>query len=170
MNIEKTKQDMIDKIYLEIANKELSNWCLVILKVEDVWYDPNWWNWWGWYWWEDVFVKWIYVNEDLALEQDKLWHYQIEYHDESYKNYTYHKIDIDKDVYCDYIYEDNLEEIIWHPVMIWCVLDYTEVKELLYEEDWTNIQEYIIEYWENKRLPIEEQSEECIKYIFNLIK
>ena len=55
-------------------------------------------------------------------------------------------------------------ESIWHPVMIWDVLDYISKKtfrEFLYN--------YLIENWKEKRKPIEEQSSDCIDYVFNLL-
>jgi len=52
------------------------------------------------------------------------------------------------------------------PVMIWDVLDY-ELKE--WEWDYEDTTE-ICEIWEHKRKPIEEQSEETIKYVYNLTK
>ena len=57
----------------------------------------------------------------------------------------------------------------WYdPVMIWDVLDwmykwYNEIDVL-----WV-IDDIIHNEWDNKRKPIEEQSDECIEYIYNLI-
>lgn len=54
-------------------------------------------------------------------------------------------------------------KIIWHPVMIGDVLDYLQSNSLLSEcID-------LLWIWNNKRKPIENQSEECITYIYNLI-
>lgn len=55
-------------------------------------------------------------------------------------------------------------ESIWHPVMIWDVLDYIEEKWEYNWEVWD-----ILALWIFKRKPIEEQSEECIDYVFNLL-
>ena len=71
-----------------------------------------------------------------------------------------------------YSYENNrvinIISTIWHPVMIWDYLDWQEdnyeIIEKLNESDLT-----IIWLWTWKRKPIEEQSEECIDYIYNLI-
>lgn len=64
------------------------------------------------------------------------------------------------------IIESDLYEIIWHPVRIGDVLDYWDTIAYLYPER----TEYTILYkWENKRLPIDEQSEECIDYVYSLI-
>ena len=60
-------------------------------------------------------------------------------------------------------FEDD--KIIWHPVMIWDVLDYYR------GESWVNVGVLtILEKWNYKRKPIEEQSDECIEFIYNLIK
>ena len=93
------------------------------------------------------------------------------------KNLTHHKYN--KAIYCykwwqkeHFVYQrDNWEidkwwawyfdfEIIWHSVMIWDVLDYIwcENKRII-----------ILTLWVNLRKPIEEQSDECIEYIYNLI-
>lgn len=69
----------------------------------------------------------------------------------------------------DYFYTKEkwnvyIEDIIWHPVMIWDVLDYIEDKWEYNWEMWD-----ILALWILKRKPIEEQSEECIDYVFNLL-
>jgi hypothetical protein len=64
------------------------------------------------------------------------------------------------------IFEWDIISIIWHPVMIWDVLDfynkiwkYTDaVKDLIH-----------IDIWKKKRKPIEEQSNECINLVYSLI-
>ena len=63
--------------------------------------------------------------------------------------------------------EIELEDIIWHDVMIWDFLDWRL-------KNWKN--EFLpwmfhdtIYSWEFLRLPIEEQSEQCIDYVYNLI-
>ena len=55
------------------------------------------------------------------------------------------------------------EEIIWHDVMVWDVLDWSWVMsiELLVDLE---VQ------WKHKRLPIEKQTEKCIDYVYNLIE
>lgn len=89
---------------------------------------------------------------------------------------------------------------IWHPVMIWDVLDYiwdTKTSEIIDEKlstleihkwwDYWNFEEirdlwachnWIMEdvieiklnqLWKEKRKPLEEQSLECIDYVFNLL-
>ena len=62
------------------------------------------------------------------------------------------------------IWFDKYHKIIWHPVMLWDVLDYFEDKV------WPAQYDFIFQYWKYKRKPIEEQSKECIIYIFDLLK
>ena len=55
-----TKQEMLDKIYEVIANKELSFWCEIIYEWTN--YKINWESWWYWYdlyWWA---WSWLYLN------------------------------------------------------------------------------------------------------------
>lgn len=67
-------------------------------------------------------------------------------------------------------------EILGHPVMIWDVMDYfiKKVKEELdnnrYFGKYAGVNEkIIILFFDKMRLPIEEQSDECIDFIYNLI-
>ena len=71
-----------------------------------------------------------------------------------------------------------IDKIIWHPVMIWDVLDYIDSMEFKHSKDFMKwrkeqypviIDTFLID-WEHKRKPIEEQSSDCIEYIYNLIK
>ena len=75
-------------------------------------------------------------------------------------------------------------EIIWHPVMIWDVIaylrkDYDTFVEWKPEWDtrhyWNGkyykaLLDKIIYTWELFRKPIEDQSEECIDYVYSLIQ
>ena len=59
--------------------------------------------------------------------------------------------------------------IIWHPVMIWDVLDYiTEEFSINMYPDPDYVNELLTLY-EHKRKSIDEQSKECIIYVFDLI-
>lgn len=64
----------------------------------------------------------------------------------------------------EYIYFENIE-IIWHPVMIWR-MDILIEKWPNYFDEWNEI----LDLWEKKDEPIENQSEDCITYIYSLIK
>lgn len=59
-------------------------------------------------------------------------------------------------------------EIIWHPVFLWDILDYIEENNLL--QYWCDIFWEIIEKWWERRKSIDEQSELCIDFIYDLIK
>ena len=54
-------------------------------------------------------------------------------------------------------------EIIGHPVMIGNVLDY------FWNKKWLMTLDRILRFWEEKTKTIEEQSDKCIDYIYNLI-
>jgi hypothetical protein len=56
--------------------------------------------------------------------------------------------------------------IIWHPILLWDVLDWVYNKV---EDKWIDVKELI---WirEQKRKSIKEQSEQCINFIYNIIK
>lgn len=62
------------------------------------------------------------------------------------------------------------------PVMIGDVLDWVES---LMKWEWTKwepnaeypfVYERILEYWKTKREPLDKQSDDCIQYVYNLIK
>lgn len=57
---------------------------------------------------------------------------------------------------------ENLK-IIGHSVMIWDVLDY------YWDKKWAMTLDRILRFWEEKTKPIEDQSDECVDYIYNLI-
>lgn len=57
-------------------------------------------------------------------------------------------------------------ETIWNPVMIWDILDWMWNALAITPDDIRNL---ILE-WEYKREKIEDQSEECISFIYNLCK
>jgi len=56
--------------------------------------------------------------------------------------------------------EEELLKTIWHPVMIWDVLDWM---------DWNFNINWLIELRKEKRKPIEDQSTECIEFVYNLL-
>lgn len=61
-------------------------------------------------------------------------------------------------------------EIIWHSVLIWDVLDYLWEQINPARGTAFDFISKILLKWEKKRLSIQDQSEECIDYIYNLIK
>lgn len=59
---------------------------------------------------------------------------------------------------------------IWHPVMIWDVLDWREIKCNINAKMWFDEWIEIFWYWKEKRKSIDEQSDECIDFIYSLIE
>ena len=62
---------------------------------------------------------------------------------------------------------DEEDIIIWHPVMIWDVLNWID-----WFTDRGAISQIILDtvfIWWKKNTPIEDQSEECIDFIYNLL-
>ena len=135
-----TKQEKINYIYEKIADKTLSFGCKV--------------SWYKRYWrlacnpsYVDDCEELVFIHEDWVIETYTKW--------------------------------SNTDfKIIWHQVMIWDVLDYIEKKK--YKSDteifgfrnfwYSEKQIDILLEWKNKRTSIENQSDDCIDYIYNLIK
>ena len=59
-------------------------------------------------------------------------------------------------------------KVIWHPIMFGDAFDYFKVTNLIWDRQ-MEITSKLIILWKEKRKPIEKQSKECIKYIYNLI-
>lgn len=55
----------------------------------------------------------------------------------------------------------HIKEIIWHPVRIWDVMHYIKTHN---HTGWYNFN------WTDYRLPIDDQDESCIDYVFSLIQ
>lgn len=134
------RKEMIQAIYEKVADKTLSFGCMIKIWNSNVSYIVLW---------------------NPYKNNDDLW-------------YWVHK----EPVYWECLYWDisshrNDIEIIWHKVMLWDFLDYIEKikdkKQLESTEYYAWLYDYICIKWEHKRKPIEEQSNECIKYVFDLI-
>ena len=67
--------------------------------------------------------------------------------------------------------DNDSYEIIWHPVMIWDVLEYREqfIEDCI-EDNLSDFTIEIVTKWDYLNKSIEDQSDECIEYIYNLIK
>ena len=153
-----TREQKLESIYKEMANKKLTLGCKV------------------------KFSKWIYS----IIDRENVWFLS------SYKGQ-------DWDIHNTIVIEDgvnsrcySIEEIIWHTVMIWDIIDWIEKKDFdinkkipwfWFEEDEEEfndgtklllIQDYyidnLISYWETKREPVEAQSDDCIDFIYSLIQ
>lgn len=141
------KETKIVKIYEKIADKTLSFWCKV--KSHHNRKSKEWYT-------NDIFIS------------------------NSLKNYYYHSCPIDWEYIWKPRYKSDSIEIIWHPVMIWDVLDWID-KNIKHTEfdiasfidiKW-RISIYKVNLLRNRidyRKPIEDQSEECIDFIYNLIQ
>lgn len=138
-----TKQEKIDAIYEKIANKDLDFWCIVESK-----------------WGQSVFLA------DRTRREIFRTNYRI----------------------VDFISKDEPMKIIGHPVMIGDMIDFIEknTQEVKPEQTkWEGVIKiqlwcsrgkaieiftgHIIFVWQNKRFPIEEQSDECIDFVYSLI-
>ena len=76
-------------------------------------------------------------------------------------------------VYWNYliIIKKDLFEIIWHDVLIWDVFNWTWWNIYSCEDCWSiSRNAEIFKLWEYKCKPIDDQSDECIEYIYNLLK
>ena len=136
-----TREQKLEAIYQEMANKELTSGCKV------------------------KFSKWIYS----IIDREDVWFLS------SYKGQ-------DWDIHNTIVIEDgvnsrcySIEEIIWHPVMIWDVLDWIEpywsgyVQSVEFTDRRRRKMNLVLLQRDNKRLPIDEQSDECIDYVYGLI-
>ena len=112
-------------------------------------------------------IKAIYdkiANKELSFGCKLLFNseiYTFTRHD--WKNYKTVEDDI-------LVLKPSFTKIIWHPVMIWDVLDIIWDNELALSIWPNNCREAVLWYLDKPRKPIEEQSEDTINYIFNLIK
>jgi len=149
-----TKQNMIDAIYDTIADKELSFGCRIVqhphIKKISIylWYD---------------------IDEDSAMWRE--FHYVFE----KWNEIPYGTSPHEYDDLLDSNWNDKIHKIIWHPVLIWDVLDYLNLIDYwLWYVRWTDTDEEatnkILLMRKSIRKPIQYQSEHCVKYIYDLIQ
>lgn len=117
-----TKEEMLSAIYDEMADKTLSDGCIIERFL-------------------DRYLIWSNILE--ILPDNELIHYWDVRWQEYWNNMQY--------------------EIIWHPVRIGDVIEYVRLKNI-----W-NINP-ITDEWDYPRLPIDEQSDDAISFVYNLIK
>lgn len=107
-------------------------------------------------------------------------------------------MNIDRTMYTNRIWKDKVQKVKWHPVMLWDLLDYLDKNATdKYSKrkingkplfDWTvtrkrnwlhvvvchHINEMffrqLYSHREDKRLPIEGQTDRCIDFIYSLVK
>lgn len=113
---------------------------------------------------------------------DKTLSFGCKIQDENWKQYIFWNMctswnsfdTITKEWWIDRFYYPMRNNInIWHSVMIWDIIDYLQENYNLKPNeslnDYFKIERKILNRYEEKRKPIEEQSEECIDYVYNLI-
>ena len=136
-----TREEKLEAIYKEMANKELTFGCKV------------------------KFSKWVYK----IIDRENAWFltsYEV-------KDWVVHNTIVIEDRVNSRCY--SIEEIIWHPVMIGDVLDWIEpywsghVQSVEFTERRRRKMNLVLLQRDNKRLPIDEQSDECIDYVYGLI-
>lgn len=181
-----TKQAKIKAIYEKIANKDLTFWCKFWAKKEISWGHITFEK-----WFEFTLIK-SRKDEKILYAGENFW-------------WPLH--------FTNFGFEDLKN--IWHPVMIWDVLDWIENNvnnwfkkccecwsEMYYEEgyycsneecendkepedlvflskwnlvidnfgiDWEFVNNDIF-LWNNLKLPIEDQSDECIDFVYSLLE
>jgi len=143
-----TREEKLEAIYKEMANKELSLGCMV------------------------RFDKWIYT----IIDKKNVWFL------DSYKgeDWSIHNTIVVEDGVNSRCY--SIKEIIGHPVMIGDVLDRYRTNNNDYKvweidpydlKSYSAFQEYdikrLLNLWTRKRALIDEQSDECIDFIYSLI-
>ena len=150
-----TREQKLEAIYAEIANKEISFGCRVETEfwrnssiVEET-ADERWY---------------IVVSEESLYNDEDLGAY-----------YCWLKVR-----WLEAMEKIDIAKIIWHPVMIGDVLrqirllaGYALDNDLIKKSDFGNViaqHNYrITQIWEDFREPIESQSDECIDYVYSLI-
>lgn len=141
------REEKIKKIYEKVANKELTLWCKV--KYGDTEWVEHFYIWeWDFWWkllWKETTIEW-YASCSIETEE---W--------------------------------EEIENM-WHYVMLWDVFDFhfkleynawsgkdLETRIRMFD-DFNSKAHKIYMVWEEKRKPIDEQSDKCIDLIYDLIK
>ena len=131
-----TREEKIEAIYKEMANKEVSFGCRC--RINDG---------------EDV----------IFIRENKTWSYLSIRENEEFTVSLWYT-----------------PEIIWHPVMIWDVISYLRkpfnefIESKPVGENWLvdryfNDMNNLLVKWFDTSLPIDEQDDECVDYIYSLI-
>jgi len=165
------KKEMINAIYEKIADKKLTFGCKIKFKRPNTFFHNMYYDWYL-TWWSKIIEYKYSKDAQFKNFSHRLWEWEewvLKLPDWSFihrkREYEYVWL-----WWINYRWAYR-EMIIWHPVMIWDILDY--VDDLLIP-DWeflikVNVNS-ILKLWKYKRKSIEEQSDECIEYIYNLIK
>lgn len=117
----------------------------MIDKIQKIIWDktPNFW----------CIVQWVHPNKIIEYKD---WDYIV-----------YDTIDKKQRIYDEMFIRDR---IIGHSVMIWDILEWLCLPKINNNRIWwQSTLANILNIWDNKKKPIEEQSEDCIKYIYYLL-
>ena len=109
-----TREEKLEAIYKEMANKELTPWCCVEVKAQ---------------------------NE--------------------YGDFTYRLCRGDERP------TTEIKEIIWHPVMLGTIFEWYSSSKWFINSQFIN---KLIDKWTGYDKPIDDQSDECIDYVYSLIQ
>lgn len=63
-----------------------------------------------------------------------------------------------------YIAREKIESVVWHPIMIWDVLDWMTKWPNFFDDTIP-----VIDLWTELRKPIDKQIDQCIDYVYSLI-
>lgn len=168
-----TISQMLDRIYDVIADKQLSLWCVLRFKEKEM--DDKYWNivllkyvrqwsssseWYDWY---------RTQRGDLVYADMREW--EFKFITKRYRNSMHWKPDEEWERICDNLV-DKYFTIIWHDVMIWDTFErfrQEEVRDKLVKQfdDIYSLYIGVMKMWKDKRKPINEQSEDCIRLIYS---
>lgn len=162
-----SREEKVKRIYEVIANKELTLWCKIMF--DDLHTNVE-----GIFWQVYTRINWdiILLDTNYCEHWYSIKDGMIEYHfysdtTRSFSGYWYIK-----------------SQVLWHPVMIWDVLDRLE-KNLYYidycgfindggmytpsslSDEWLTIVN-LLKIWKEKRKPIESQQADCIDFVYEL--
>lgn len=166
----KTKEEKIKAIYEKIANKELTFWCRVIIETTwlqhscSSWYDEEYtWTIYEYATWLDDYLGWKVKEWNLLGSED--------YYLSSWECYNPDSLDFSDFKYFEWlavVWESEekkdttyLYKIIWHPVMIGDVIEYFY---------WDARCKDFVFLWRKLKEPIEDQSDECIDFVYSLLE
>lgn len=71
-------------------------------------------------------------------------------------------------MYTSWIWKDNVQHIIWHPVMIGDVLERVRENDIIVPDLCLDLDDYHWQNWLNK--PIDDQDDNTIDFIYSLVK
>ncbi len=169
-----TREQMLDRIYEVVADKQLSLWCVLRFKEKEM--DDKLWDivlfkyvrqgsssseWYDWY----KTQRW-----DLVCANMREW--EFKFITKRYRNSMHWEPDEEWERICDELVNKYFT-IVWHDVMIGDVLNRLSVIDYyLWYVRWTDEDDKIVDniLLKRKKLskPIDEQSEECIAFIYSL--